>query len=311
MSVTKLPVNISLDPRKTIIRQPLWLEDYNYAVWKKDLSAENLLAFSLSLFLLIAGVAWAFKKFGLTGLIPLILQVSYHIGNGFALTSGERYLEPVIWVTFLYYGVGIYAALVVLTQNKSVFSTLAARQSLPVEVPVQSTEQNPSRKRNAILVLLACIAAGSVLALVNLIPSTIESLSEDQLLAKSQTVLKNEMNLSDTAIDKFLDNPQAIIVEGVAFHPRMYPSPFQSWNTEVFELTVLGEDYVYVSNFLGSMPASRFDDQNRVILIGCNYRERNFWGADTILTRTAALIVLDGVKEDAVYTNPNFNFQCP
>ena len=64
----------------------------------------------------------------------------------------------------------------------------------------------------------------------------------------------------------------------------------------------------YVSNLLSIEPNQSMMDGSRVILIGCRLKSKDYWGAETIIMRTMALIQLD--EEKNILIEKKFNFKC-
>ena len=108
--------------------------------WLMDLTLENFIGFNLYI---CFGIALLFKKYGLAGLLPLMIQTGYFLGSSAAMTSGERYLMPVGWVTS-YYCVGLMWSIstisfIVFQTSSHRFFSLATDE--PQEVlPVQSNQ---------------------------------------------------------------------------------------------------------------------------------------------------------------------------
>lgn len=100
------PSNPSFGFIKTQIDQNIWTQT-NEPIWQKNLSIENLLLLSINIFFIVLGIILAIKKTGFCGLIPLCIFLGYHLGNATSMSSGGRYLQPVNWVTLIYYSGGI------------------------------------------------------------------------------------------------------------------------------------------------------------------------------------------------------------
>lgn len=69
----------------------------------------NLPLISVYLLIVSFGVITAVRKNGFGGLIPFLFHIVYNLGNAFALTSGFRFILPVDWVIFFYFGLGAIA----------------------------------------------------------------------------------------------------------------------------------------------------------------------------------------------------------
>lgn len=62
----------------------------------------NLLVISL-------GIFRSFRKKRIPGLIPIAVYLGYHLSNGLALSSGNRYAQPASWMIYFYFAVGLAA----------------------------------------------------------------------------------------------------------------------------------------------------------------------------------------------------------
>ena len=61
----------------------------------------------LNLILIALGISSAFSKFRLTGLLPLAVYTGYTLSNALAVSSGNRYSQPVAWVVYFYFALGL------------------------------------------------------------------------------------------------------------------------------------------------------------------------------------------------------------
>lgn len=61
----------------------------------------------VNLIILIIGIGSALKNNRQVGSVPLIVFTGYHLSSAMAVTSGNRYSQPVSWVVILYYGLGL------------------------------------------------------------------------------------------------------------------------------------------------------------------------------------------------------------
>jgi hypothetical protein len=76
-------------------------------IWDGGISAGLLRFIAINLALLSLGIAASWRSHRWKGLIPLGLFLVYNLAISLSLTSGGRYIVPIIWVFFLYYALGI------------------------------------------------------------------------------------------------------------------------------------------------------------------------------------------------------------
>ena len=305
MSIARLPVNFSINQLPTLLRQPLWSDSHRLHFWKLDLSFENLLVLFINFLIVIIGIYFVVSRWGYVGLVPLVVQIGYHLANGVALASGERYLEPVEWVTLLYFAAGFYFI------TKFIFSKRVDNNvpSDPIKVHSPMSPARPLFKtRENYIVLLGLLISGLLLPATFLIPDKLSTKSEAETIDNIKSILIEQKYASDTDLEKFLQNPKAVITEGFAYHPRIYRSPLVFRGQDIFEMTVLSKDNVFISNSLNLKIQDYFADETRVILLGCKMNQRDFWGAQSVIIRTIGFVDLD--HDEKVYMNKWVKLEC-
>ncbi len=67
----------------------------------------NLIFLIFNLLTFTAGITATIKYQKHIGLIPLGVFIGYHLSNGLALASGNRYAQPPSWILLLYYSIGL------------------------------------------------------------------------------------------------------------------------------------------------------------------------------------------------------------
>ena len=296
-SLARLPTLLYFQSLQEQVRDEIWNFNFARPIWEVELSIQNYLALLINLILVVLGVVMATKKFGLAGISALIIQIGYFIGNAAAATSGGRYLEPVIWVTLLYYAIGIFSLV-------SLFIPLALNDSRvsnfqPVQRKELSTESRKNEFRKVIYSLVGILAIGILITLSNNLPVKIPEQSGDQINQKAFQLLSKDASITATQWQAFLADPRSLVVEGIAFHPRYYRSDFYLPGTPSFELMVLGKQNVIVSYVVDFLPPNYLSDGSDVILVGCKIADDALWGAKRMIMRTYALFQID--KERSGY----------
>jgi hypothetical protein len=162
----------------------------------------------LNLILISLGIGMTYSRYKLTGLIPLLIQVTYSLSNGLARNSGGRYNVVVDWAGYFYLGAGVLAFLMTLVKWKG----RPSEEKLPVE-----TVHPVSRK-----VLIWC-AAGLVL-LGSFIPITEhlfpQRYSQDANAALEAVLKTNADNAKE--ISSLLAQPGTEVIHGRELYPRYY-----------------------------------------------------------------------------------------
>ncbi len=302
-ALAELPVNFTFLSGEQVTRQDLWQITPRRPLWLVDLSFENLLALFINLGFVVLGLAIAFRKFGSIGLSPLLIQSGYFLGNAAAMTSGERYLIPVGWITLLYFSLGLVAA-------GNVILTLLFSKKLPDLLFIPEIKESQAKREPVVVVLMmgGFLLLGMSTFLVNFLPRQLpqETAPQVQQIA-GETVVKNQW-LTEDEWEKFLQNPNSLIVEGKGYHPRVYRSDKYFVGTQIFEIMVLGREYVYVSQMLGVNPSKYFSDGSDVIVVGCKTGADILWNSKRVLMKTNVVIQRD--KEMAQLISPVVDWQC-
>lgn len=103
-SVIPLPDVLSTDGVRVLAQRDYW-DDMK--IWDGNLSAGLIRFIIINLSLVSLGIARGWKNKGWRGLLPLGIFLVYNLAISISLTSGGRYIVPIIWVVFLYYALGI------------------------------------------------------------------------------------------------------------------------------------------------------------------------------------------------------------
>ncbi len=82
-----------------------WRDDNS---WNGDLPLDQMKFVVINVVLVALGIAESWKHHRWGGLIPLIFFVVYDISLSSAMTSGGRYIVPINWIFFFYYGLGLF-----------------------------------------------------------------------------------------------------------------------------------------------------------------------------------------------------------
>lgn len=300
LSIAKLPLDLPFQPIEQIIKQPIWKSDNTYSFWNFQLSPMQLFLYYVNIALVSLGVYLGIKKFHVAGALPMVIFLGYHSINALAVTSGGRYLEPVFWVVLLYYSVGI-------------FGILGKGWKDLLEPNIKAVEPNtaitPSQSKPTVVVMFMLLAFGALFPLSNIIPNQLNTLSPNAILEQTKISLKNGAKIPPEVVDTFLTHQNAILVEGVLIHPRFYLTPLTpNFTDPLFETTILTDEFVFEGVYYGKNPTQPITEGSKVIYLGCIFREVTYWGVETRIGRTIAIIQLD--HERKIISVVKHNFSC-
>lgn len=102
-TLTVIPLKFNLiDPRDNLfIHTPFWLDGV------KGLSIPQIILLVINLAIISAGIAYSYWKLKWIGLIPLLIHLAYSASSAVARISGWRFVQPVDWVGYLYFSIGL------------------------------------------------------------------------------------------------------------------------------------------------------------------------------------------------------------
>ena len=245
-STLVLPVTLQFDDLKHTVNsaQPFWLEDWNGA-----LPPNAIPLLGLNLALMAVGAAFAWRKAGWAGIAPAAVFLGYQLANGFARTSGGRYIVPVDWVVVVYFALGVvqvslwglallgfdFSQGINVSRNpwgwgfgaKSLrnLSKKKSKFFLFVLLSDFAPKPQPQGLRETlipILLLLAVILVGGLAPLSEaFFPQRYQNLSDQQALAllESNGALE-QTGYSAQELEQFLSSDQAVARMGRLLYPR-------------------------------------------------------------------------------------------
>ena len=301
-SILVIPTSPTLDDLRHTVREsfPYWDPR-----WQGTFTIPSFLLFALNIFFITLGISIAWKQWQYIGLVPLAMFMFYAISNGFARTSGGRYIVPIDWIVTVYFLIGVFQ-LIIICANALGFGWTLFTESTGQNILGQNrTENNLSR----IVVTLAILFG--VGALVPLAETLHASRYQDFDAAKA--LQEHEAQIASAGLDlqeinTFLQNPNAEISMGRALYPRYY-------------IENEGEVHFYPVIKMG-FPRTTFTligpkGEQGIVLPGD--KPRYFpQGVDTIVlgckeqfyVDALAVIILD--EKGAIYTrSPESSLQCP
>jgi hypothetical protein len=301
-SILVLPTSPVLDDLRHTVKesQGYWRPD-----WDGSFTVLSFFFFAVNLFFIVLGIRVAWEQHRLAGIAPLAIFMFYNLSNGFARTSGGRYIVPIDWILTIYFLIGVFQMIILLA---NVLGTQLAPDPQPAEKngPGQSYRKNDLSR--AILILAILFGLGALIPLAErLHANRYQSVDVPKLLAERENQI-TEAGLSLQEIDSFLQNPNAEISVGRALYPRyyienegevhFYPVVVMGFPRTTFTLIgPAGEKGIVLP---GKKPGY-FPHAADTIVLGCR---------ELLYVDALAVIVLD--EQGAVYTrSPESPLQCP
>ena len=270
--------------------------------WDGYLSPGQLVHVAINLFFIAAGLAGAWATNRVRGLLPFLLLLTYYLANALGRTSGARYLVPVDWVVLFYFAMG-------LTQLFSWRYNRAASADF----------SEPRSPRNAQIIQAAILAGGLLLLglgptqMDKFIPRRYPERTDEEILQLAlNTGAMQSASLQESDLVAFLDEPDAVILQGRAFYPRFFKTGgFSCLGRPTSEsMGAYPKMIIQVIGNKGSkcvvLPMAQspvsFPNATDVIVLGCRDASINS-------LVQAAVILLD--EELVFQRSPTAAFQCP
>jgi hypothetical protein len=180
----------------------------------------DLLFFSL-------GLVFAIQRFGIAGTVPLVFNLAYNFSNAVSRNSGYRYMLPVDWISYLYYGIGMVACIHVLLCITGLINRGITfehyNKSQMFELPTQKTT---NRLFSASTMLAAFCLIGLSLPLSEvLIPQKYPPMAKEVIV--NEVISKYGETLPVEEVDRlrsFVDSPNSVAVRGLLMLPKFLPS---------------------------------------------------------------------------------------
>ena len=302
-SILILPTSPVLDDLRHTVREshPYWNPK-----WTGNFTLPSFLFFALNILFTVLGISIAWRQWQYIGLAPLAVFIFYDISNGFARTSGGRYIVPIDWIVTLYYLIGFFQVIIFFANSVGIRWSLFYE---PIEPDISQDGLNRGYQPLKIAVILTILfGIGALIPLAETFYTNRYNNFDIAKVLKQHEAQTSKAGLNLQEINRFLQGPNAEILVGRALYPRYY-------------IENEGEVHFYPVVVMG-FPRTTFTligpkGEQGIILPGD--KPRYFpHGVDTLVlgckeqlyVDALAVIVLD--EKGAIYTrSPGSSLQCP
>lgn len=191
--------------------------------WDGSLLGISWLSVLVNLCLLAIGLGVAWNRWGVIGLIPLIINLGYSMSNAVIRNSGWRYNLPVDWVGILYYAIGLAQLcfwIGMFLSNRLVPRLGAGLPALRAE----SVTLDSFPWKKAIPTVLVMVMVTAMLPIMErVVPNRYQNMNPDTALAllDREGLLQN-VGLNAASIQAFLGKEGAVSVIGRGLYPRYF-----------------------------------------------------------------------------------------
>ena len=206
----------------SIVPQDLFHGSRSQQFWDND--SENFyegiqfVVLLANLAVICMGILSLTNKQKFQGFIPFFIYTGYYLSNGVALSSGNRYSQPVAWIILLYYACGLIAI------STSFMQFLGIREKANSEhSQVTKNILNPGRDK---LFMTLCICGillfGSTPIIADLVPvDRYVNVTDDLALVEfgSETELVSNLGLGFDVLKSIADSGTSNLKIGRALYP--------------------------------------------------------------------------------------------
>lgn len=215
-SILVLPTSPVLDDLRHTVREshPYWRPD-----WDGTFTASSFFFFVLNLFFIVLGIRVAWEQHHLTGVTPLAIFAFYNLSNGFARTSGGRYIVPIDWILTVYFLIGVFQIISLIVSVLGHRWKLFSETIKPDILKQSFTRIDVSR---AVIILAILFGVGWLIPLAETLhASRYQNYDFTKALSEHEAQITNA-GLSLQEINSFLEQPNAEVSVGRALYPRFY-----------------------------------------------------------------------------------------
>ncbi len=289
--------------------------------WGGRLSLEAAILLLLELALMALGIGYCWSRWNIAGLAPLLISLAYMLALGLARTSGGRYIVPVDWVTYFYFGLGLVQVGLWAAQLWQPAAIGAQRIGMVQPASEIGREQEPGRWRSGLGAVLAVFLVGLSLPLASTFfhdPFPAESKSA-VLQRLAEAGMQGKLGYTTQELVNFSHMTGAFIAYGRALFPRYLDYQTDAYAKEiyndlpkkyphlVFEM-IIPNAWNTIDLPLDSSPAF-FPNAADVIVLGC--KSDQYIASRAVIVFPSAQELSQG-QEPAIYlASPERPLSCP
>ena len=96
-----LPDSLVYDDLDHLRLRPYWIEGSG---WQGNLPPTQVFLILLNIIFIAIGLGYGWSRYRWAGLIPLVIFLGYDFSLTLAMNSGSRYIVPIDWIIYFYYG---------------------------------------------------------------------------------------------------------------------------------------------------------------------------------------------------------------
>jgi len=219
-SVITLPTSLEMNDLQHTVASPesFWSDE-----WTGSLTAGQAVILFIDLALMALGIGCSWKRLRYVGLVPLVVCLFYFISNGIARTSGGRYLVPVVWVIYFYFGLGLIQI------SQRVIGWMVNLSFIhEEEIPrAEISPPRPTAVRYIVLPAVLLFLIGAILPVSERafpLVFTIQKTNAERAAMWLPMGSLEKTGLQARDLAAFLQDENAAVLVGRVLYPRFYPA---------------------------------------------------------------------------------------
>ncbi|MBI9043077.1 MAG: hypothetical protein JEZ06_01255 [Anaerolineaceae bacterium] len=279
--------------------------------WQGDLTLVKGLFVFLNLFIISVGITACWRRWKIVGLVPLGTLFVYVGALAVARTSGGRYLVPIDWGVYFYYGIGI---LEVITASLLLFGDKDWKR---LEKEPQFKKRNDISVKGTLGLGALFLSVGLLLPLADVvIPQQYVKLSSSEIMQIfEERGLEIPEITGEKTIGEMIESNELDTMYGKALYPNFYgagqgePSSNPVYKYVGYPRLISrfisseGENYLF---FPIEQVPENFPHGSEVIIIGCKGKR------DQLNIIDALMVVVMTDSGDFIYQRfPEPSLNCP
>ena len=175
----------------TLSQRPYWLDGND---WQGDLPTTQIYFILINLVFIGIGLGYSWSRYHWAGLVPLVIFLGYDLSLGAALNSGSRYIVPIDWVFYFYYGLAFLC--IVRWATDSLFGKVQGNLEVYVASPTEAMN-----KKKIWRAFIALIVFASLIPIANdVVPLFFDHISQPAHVDELITSLPAAQRLDTTIL---------------------------------------------------------------------------------------------------------------
>jgi hypothetical protein len=160
-SLLSMPDSLRYDDLNHLSQQPYW--DEGKAEWLGDLPVAQTGLVVLNILLIALGLGYSWVHHRWAGMLPMAVFLAYSLGVAAAMNSGGRYIVPMDWVLYFYYGLAVLAMI------QFVHKVISGRDSELSANHVLQPSPRTTDRRSMVFSLVGVVILASLVPMANLV----------------------------------------------------------------------------------------------------------------------------------------------